>query len=163
MAHNLTAEILPDVRRIVTGVIDFKGRSDRSEFGIFVIAMIVINSVMLILSRVVTRDFSIPLNQYQMLALWGFGIPLFARRLNDQNRSGWLALILPVLLTLRLYAQILYDAGQLPIADVRYPFNVAERLLLIAFWALVIWPGTAGENRFGPEPRQSSKIRGHYT
>lgn len=153
MANDLTAEILPDLRRIVTGVLDFKGRSDRSEFGIFVTAVIVINTVMLIVTRVVARDFSIPLNQYQVLALWGLGIPLFARRLNDQNRSGWLALILPVLLALRLYAQILHDAGQLPIADFSYPFNVAERLLLVAFWALVIWPGTAGENRFGPQPR----------
>ncbi|GAA0296960.1 hypothetical protein GCM10009087_03450 [Sphingomonas oligophenolica] len=87
------------------------------------------------------------------MSLWVFAIPLFARRLHDQNRSGLLALILPSVIIMKLYAQSLYDAGQLPVPTLGPPLNAVEIVLVVAFWILFLWPGTRGDNRFGPDPR----------
>jgi len=112
-----------------------------------------IYGVALVLAEVASGGFLLQYDQYLQVALWLFAIPLFARRLHDQNRPGWLALILPALLGLRLYEQILFDTRQLPVPRLGFPFNAAEFLLIIPFWVLLVMPGTAGENRFGQDPR----------
>ena len=152
MAYNPTSDRLADLRRIITGLIDFKGRSRRSEMWMFWLLLMAVNAVVLIFTAVATRDFPDKYGHYLQFAPWLFMISLFARRLHDQNRSGWFALIVPVSLGLQLYGQILYDARQLPIPELGYPFNVAEIMLVLAFWAFLLWPGTEGANRFGPDP-----------
>ena len=152
MAYNPTRDSLAHLRRIVTGLIDFKGRSSRTEVWVFLLVVMAINAVALILTAVVADGFPDKYGRYLGFVPWLFLIPLFARRLHDQDRSGWFALIVPVSLGLQLYGQILYDARQLPIPELGYPFNVAEIMLVLAFWAFLLWPGTEGANRFGPDP-----------
>ena len=153
MAYNPTSENFAHLRRVMTGLADFKGRSGRTEFLVFLILMIVINGVGLVVADVTNHGSLLQYDQYLQFALWLFAIPVFARRLHDQNRTGWLALMVPAILGLKLYGQILFDARQLPIPELGYPFNVAEFILVIAFWVLVVWPGTDGANRFGQDPR----------
>ena len=154
MAYNPTSAYPIYLRRIVTGLADFKGRSRRSEFVVFLALMMAINALVLISTSIFDGDFSTTQSEYLELALWCLGIPLFARRLHDQGRSGWFALIVPPLIGLKLYGRILFDARQLPTPKLGYPFNVAEIMLVVVFWVLAVWPGTEGENRFGQDPRQ---------
>jgi uncharacterized membrane protein YhaH (DUF805 family) len=153
MAYNPTSTYLGHLRRVVTGLADFKGRSSRTEFLAFLIVAVAIQGMALVLAELTTRRLLLDeYSQYLQLMLLAFAIPLFARRLHDQNRSGWLALILPAFLGLKLYGQILLDARLLPTAQLGFPFNVAGMILGLAFWVLVVWPGTNGANRFGQDP-----------
>jgi uncharacterized membrane protein YhaH (DUF805 family) len=34
-------------------------------------------------------------------------------------------------------------------------------MLVIAFWVFWFWPGTEGENRFGPDPRLDAAVDPH--
>jgi uncharacterized membrane protein YhaH (DUF805 family) len=159
MTHSLTSDILAHLRRIATGMLDVTGRSSRSEFGIFLIILMAVNCVVIVVTETGAADFPAPLLRYLPYALWLPAISLFARRLHDQGRSGWLALILPVHLGLQVYGQMLHDAARVPHADLGFPVNVAEFVLVISFWLLVVWPGTSGENRFGPDPRKALAAR----
>ena len=140
--------------RVVTGLADFRGRSVRTEFLAFLILMMAISSVAMVLAELTTPGLFFRYDRYLEAALWVFAIPIFARRLHDQNRSGWLALILPIWLGLWLYGQILSDPRHLPIARLGFPYTLANVILVSAFWVLLVWPGTDGENRFGHDPRR---------
>ena len=153
MAYNVTRAYRGYLRRVVTGLADFKGRSSRTEFLAFLILAVLIHGVALVLAEVATHGSLIQYTQYLTLAIFVFAIPVFARRLHDQNRSGWLALIVPASLGLNLYGQVLFDTGQRPSHQLGFPFNVAETILALAFWVLLVWPGTDGANRFGQDPR----------
>jgi uncharacterized membrane protein YhaH (DUF805 family) len=107
MAYNPTSESLAHLRHIITGLIDFRGRSRRSEMWVFWLLLMAINAVILIFTAVATSGFPDKYGHYLQFAPWLFMISLFARRLHDQNRSGWFALIVPVSLGLQLYGQIL--------------------------------------------------------
>jgi len=153
MAYNVKQEYLRHFRRIVTEPAVVKGRSSRTEFLAFLILVALVYGMALVLAEVAAHGSMLRYEQYLSIALWLPAIPLFARRLHDQNRSGWLALILPAVLALQLYALIPFDSHQLPVPRLGIPFNVADFLLVAALWVLVVWPGTAGENRFGADPR----------
>ena len=80
-------------------------------------------------------------------------IPIIARRLHDQDRSAWFALIVPVAVGLKAYAYWLYEAGRIPAPKLGFPFNILEGSLTIVIFAIILWPGTDGANRFGNDPR----------
>ena len=153
MTYDPRRENFAHLRRIATGLADFSGRSRRSEFLVYLIAMMIIWAVALVLIRLVAGSGGIPYGQYYQMALWLPATSLFVRRLHDQNRSGWLALILPALVGLNIYAQTLFDAGRLSLPSFGFPLNIAEGVLVIAFWLFVLWPGSEGANRYGPDPR----------
>ena len=154
MTYNPTGEYLALSRRILTGLLDFKGRSTRTEIWVFFFVVTAMNSAAMVLTELFFGGLPLPYSQYSSLAVFVLATSLFARRLHDQNRSGWLAVILPVFLVLKLYGQILFDTHQRPVAALGFPFILAELVLVIAFWVLVVWPGTDGENRFGQDPRR---------
>jgi uncharacterized membrane protein YhaH (DUF805 family) len=111
----------------------FEGRSGRREFWMF---LLLTNVVAAVLAVIVTADTNF-LGYTGTLGNFAFGllalgalaviVPLIAvevRRLHDQSRSGWLALI-----------------NLLPYVG---PF-------IVLF--LMLAPSTAGDNEYGPEPR----------
>jgi uncharacterized membrane protein YhaH (DUF805 family) len=78
------------------------------------------------------------------------------RRLQDRGKDGpaWLGLflLLPVVL--------LWVRGHTPVGLAYFIFSGAA--LSIVAWMFVelgFFPGTAGENKFGPDPRNKSHIR----
>jgi LPXTG-motif cell wall-anchored protein len=80
------------------------------------------------------------------------------RRLQDRGKDGptWLGLflLLPVVL--------FWVSGHTPVGSAYFIFSGAA--LSIAAWMFVelgFFPGTTGENKFGPDPRDKSRIR-HY-
>ena len=139
----------------VTKIRGFRGRSQPSEFIVFIAVLMIACIVVEILSIWAGGTTWSPFNQYFQLCLWFFATPLFVRRLHDQDRSGLFALILPLFVCLKLYAQILYDEGRLPVPNFGPPLNALELGLVVLFWVLVLWPGTNGDNRFGPSPRKT--------
>ena len=90
-----------------------------------------------------------------MLALTASLFAIAVRRLHDRNKSGWWVLVFlaaPNLLTGFAQAEIGLYGGE--------NVGAAVMLCFYAGWALLLWgivemgflPGTAGANRFGPDP-----------
>ena len=137
--------------RTLLHTFDFAGRSTRTE---------VLFWVLVAQAAVGLAVFSLP---------WDFGVPhdvsrnaftllffipavaLIARRLNDQERTRWWLLLLP----LGLVDEVM---GLFPMAtDVpEWIFGAANLLALVGLIAvLFLESGTPGPNRFGDDPRTS--------
>ena len=154
MAYDPKAENLFYLRRIVTGLFDFTGRSRRSEFLVFLAAMMLVMALFSIVNLTFFDALAVSYGKYIQFALWIPAVPLFVRRLHDQDKTGWIALIMPALLAMKVYEQAQFEAGNLLSPNLGFPYNAVGLILVISFWVLVFWPGSKGENRFGRDPRQ---------
>jgi uncharacterized membrane protein YhaH (DUF805 family) len=111
---------------------DFKGRSSRREFWMFQI--IYLGLGFLAFMAFTERDaygeipaINILFLLAVLVALLGLTVPLLAveaRRLHDQDRSGWLVLI-----------------------------NLIPYVGALIVYGLMLIEGTPGENQYGPDPR----------
>ena len=131
--------------------LDFAGRSRRKEFWFFFVplAAILIFTVLIIASAGLGNQGDLSDTASKVLGgiLLLTAIPttsLIVRRLHDQNRSGWFALI---------------GLAPLPATFVLEYMSVTNpmigRVALIAFAIMLIVmciKGTSGANRFGPDP-----------
>lgn len=113
---------------------DFNGRSTRKEFWMFMLGGNIVTSVLGLIALADT-DFghtgAIGNLAFGMIALVILGviIPLIAvqvRRLHDQDKSGFLALL-----------------------------NLIPYLGFLVVLVLMCVPGTEGENKYGPDPKQN--------
>lgn len=105
--------------------ISCKGRSNRREYWIWVLFNFIIfvsGAFVLAIAGVSEGVFKL-INAVVSLAAGLTSLGLSARRLQDTNASGWWLLLCLV-----------------PIVN-----------LLLSLY-IAFWPGTEGENRFGPEP-----------
>lgn len=142
--------------RTVRGIVDFTGRSRRTEVLYYAFAVVILVATIdfaftTSASFTIARRFDIAL---QLL----FAVPtfaLFVRRLHDQNRSGVWGILLPLAMLLALpsiFAQLRGDIHEI-VAQRTMPLALLDNLLwliILVFWYL---PGTPGSNRFGPDPR----------
>jgi uncharacterized membrane protein YhaH (DUF805 family) len=144
------------LKRTILGTFDFAGRSRRTEVIYYWVATVLIG-VTLGFARVMLAPFQ-SLMWFDVLLKLVFVIPMFAlfvRRLHDQGRSGWWGLLLPLALILSIPQranEIRGDVGAL-IAQKTSVTAVAMDLVCIAILVLLLWPGTDGPNRYGPDPR----------
>ncbi len=145
MAYDPKAENVGHFKRITRDLLVFSGRSQPTEVLMF---FLLLSSAGILLTFLDQSPRS-----YFLIFLCLFVTPQFARRLHDINRTGWFAVIVPILLALKAWGQWQYDAGILPTPSVGFPYSAVSIVLVITFWAVVFWPGTKGENRFGPDPR----------
>ncbi|WP_309601961.1 DUF805 domain-containing protein [Sphingomonas sp.] len=152
MPYNPKGEIRDHWRRIAANLVNFRGRSRRSELVAYWLAILLIGAAFVLTIWAFPAFIDLDLAWLQLLLALPF-IPLFARRLHDQNRSGWFAMIVPVLIGLRAYELWLYRVGQLPAPKLGFPANLLIGALGIVGWAIILWPGTDGPNRFGDDPR----------
>lgn len=113
--------------------VDFSGRSRRKEYWLFNLGVVLVYLALLFVSFVSSAPDGEPgvvsaLVALLFIVIWlALIIPSLAvlvRRLHDQERSGWLVLLAFV--------------------------PVIGGLVLLVFTLL---PGTAGENRYGADPR----------
>lgn len=142
------------LRRTIAGVLDFKGRSCRTEVLLYQFAVALVGvtlgfagstflphafaSTLIVIVRVVT---ALPL------------VALFARRLHDQNRSAWWTLILPVGMGLNIVRHESRLVANTPSSP---PWlGLAYVCVVILMLVLFYWPGTRGPNRFGSDPREA--------
>lgn len=161
MAQRSTPDSLTLIKRAITGIVTFRGRSRRSEFFYYWIAAMLVGTII----RHVPYDLSWRtdwiVDQGSQLLLLLPIFALFARRLHDANLSGWWTLVLPPTMVFSIYssAQFVFrdiqtGASTLPGLPLWASLFQIGGVLFFSAVILVI-PGTEGPNRFGPDPRSS--------
>jgi uncharacterized membrane protein YhaH (DUF805 family) len=110
---------------------EFGGRSRRKEYWLFILLYMILSVVATVLDASVFRNMAIngEMGVVSLILSFALIVPLLAvavRRLHDTDRSGWWILI-----------------GLIPLLG---------QLALLVFYCL---DGTPGDNRFGPDPKQS--------
>lgn len=145
-------------------VLDYKGRSRRSEFGWFVLVSTLLDllySILLMFSRrfLVMSLPGVPyllLHELVFLIHMPVLIALLVRRLHDINRSGWWALLLVILPGVEAASRAmqrlaLFSEAKDAIDLISTVLHFA--LVAIGFLALLLKEGTPGPNRFGLDPK----------
>jgi uncharacterized membrane protein YhaH (DUF805 family) len=144
------------LKRTVTGVTDFSGRSRRTEVAYYWIASTLISAVAsFTISTIGSFETSWRFGNAFWLMLMMPLFALFVRRLHDQNRSGWWGLLLPLSLMLRIPTLVAELRGDVAgsIAQKTTPTGIATELCALAILVLCLMPGTDGANRYGGDPR----------
>lgn len=154
MSDALTPTLHARIRRSLVGMTEINGRATRSDFlfGFFILAIAgsVADWVVEWFSQG-TRSRYDSLGYYAVMLLL---ITCLVRRLHDQDRSGWYALIVVPLLGMSAYGQYLFNVGELPLPKLGAPYSVINIVLVVVLWAMILGPGTTGINRYGPDPRE---------
>jgi uncharacterized membrane protein YhaH (DUF805 family) len=121
----------------------FGGRAGRSQFWYWVLFYVMANLVLTIVDMIVVGISTGPFSTFITIALLPPTIAALARRLHDTDRSAWWILLpiapIPVLVV-----------AVSPLLAV-----IAVAAILVGFVVVLLMaaaPGTAGPNRFGPEP-----------
>ena len=134
---------------------DFSGRSRRTEVAWFWIYSLLAGLVLRLLPD---PPFVFQHKLYVELTVEFFIMSpffaLFARRLHDQNRSAWWALILFPTMAASTYRhlQVSLHAFDPNWPDLGY-WQLIAALLIICVFGFVLMEGTDGANRFGLDPR----------
>lgn len=149
------------LKRAIVGTFDYRGRSRRTEVAVLWIASMLILGVASGFTGLLPfpNDALVQLAVSLLLMLPFFA--QFVRRLHDQDRTGWWALLLLLFTMLSIYQRLEFSL-------LTPPPDLAHRLPAIPGWVLgsgfatwlatmvfILAPGTQGPNRFGPDPRRS--------
>jgi uncharacterized membrane protein YhaH (DUF805 family) len=157
--------------RAITHSFHFQGRSTRSELMSFYIVGVIANCVSISWSDTGSPPAIFPAIGLAWSILWQWPfVPLFVRRLHDQDRSGWWASImgLQILAMLVLYSlpedmNALHSIVSVSFADGPRHF-VPSTLMAWLWWGVLLvtsiaviimnlLSGTMGANRYGDDPR----------
>ncbi len=140
--------------------VTFSGRAPRSEYWWFVLFGFLVNIAAAIADLVImgpatpAHGDSGPIRLIVTLALFLPNLAVSVRRFHDTNRSGWWIL--------GFYGAVIVAAGLIVVAllpDPAHPNFALIGVAALIMFASVIWwfvilvlKGTAGDNRFGPDP-----------
>jgi uncharacterized membrane protein YhaH (DUF805 family) len=158
----------------------FHGRLNRKPYWIATVelmlaAIIIAGAVAAILNVMGSASTTPELLRVAHPWLTGFGLVLaypaaavFAKRLHDRNKTGWLSALLIVPM---LVETVLDPAGSVPQTDLVNAIYLAASTitLIVAVWFLIelgFLRGTVGDNRYGPDPlaaEHASQVRGIAT
>ena len=149
----------PYFRRTIRKSADFSGRARRTEGAIFWIATAFLGAGAgsVIMQLLEGREAAIAHLAVQSI-LFVPAFALFARRLHDQDRSGWWTLLLPVAIILSIPGigrTLRSDPVEL-VAYTQAPMTVLDWLMLAASISIIVLfliPGKAGPNAHGSDPR----------
>ena len=136
----------------------FPGRSTRSEVLSYALAAVMVQ-VALSLVFIFALDFEPRMLARKALAvLIAVPVPaLIARRCHDSGRSGaWAGLaVLPFVLWLlrSILARTAGIEARIRFDSFAWPLDVLATLASLGILILIALPGSAGPNRFGPDPR----------
>ncbi|MCA1748743.1 MAG: DUF805 domain-containing protein [Sphingomonadales bacterium] len=156
-----STENLRLLKRTLTGIADFSGRSRRTEVLYYAIATALAGIVLIFLmATIFPFRATIYLGAAFRLVVMVLVFALFVRRLHDQNRSGWWGLLLPFafLLTVPMILTELGGDVEAIFAQRRAPLTIVGDTLQLGLLVLWFWPGTDGENRYGPDPRLDNDL-----
>lgn len=141
----------------VVGTFDLSGRARRTDLlGYLIISGIVGFFANFLLHFSLSFKASIIAG---VLIQTAFYIPLpalFVRRLHDQARSGWFGLLILPAIVMQIYQGVAFATGTLPegFFNPLNPARLAVSVFSLLCMVFGLWPGSTGENRFGPDPRQ---------
>lgn len=163
---NDAAYSLSLVKRALFGFATFSGRTRRSEFlyywiamllaGVFIKALVFLLTLLAGLAGAGAAAALIGVAIIDLSGLLLF-LPVFAmfvRRLHDQDLSAWgLVILLPVVVL------NLYEAGHVLLTGAMAPdwpgwVTAVLIISLIAFFGFAAAPGTKGPNSYGSDPRE---------
>ena len=113
---------------------DFKGRSRRKEYWMFLLGVFIVSFVLALIQTVLGLNSeggfaSDPLFLILLVAIIVPSLAVQVRRFHDQDKSGWFILL-----------------GLIPFVG---------SLIVLVFMCL---EGTRGENRFGPDPKEPGDL-----
>jgi len=134
--------------------ISTEGRINRAKWWIGMILIAMVNIVLSwVLAAALGRAAAIALLVLQLVLLYP-GYAVGAKRFQDRNKAGILALILPVIGLLSQLSAVFGLSG-----DVAAPSTLSYVFMLataaVAIWYLIdlgILKGTTGPNQYGPYP-----------
>ncbi|MGE9985938.1 DUF805 domain-containing protein [Desulfovibrio sp. SGI.169] len=129
----------------------FRGRASRSEFWWFSLCIGLINFGATLLLSPLPRETAMGLNFLVSLALLPPNLGVTARRLHDRNLRGWWLLIPIVSLLLWLLGR------GAPGGEAGPTSTLLSLSMCLCYLAILSMPGTAGPNRFGPDPLAAEK------
>ena len=129
----------------------FKGRASRSEFWWFCLFTLILNMIVALVGLLLPALGSI-VSAVQALWLLLPTVGVSTRRLHDRNFSGWWQ-VLPLAAALPAIAGAVLEANWL-LMLAGCAAGLASLVLLIVY-AL---KGTAGPNRFGPDPLDGAGV-----
>jgi uncharacterized membrane protein YhaH (DUF805 family) len=121
----------------------FGGRARRSEFWYWVLFYMLANMALTIVDLIVVGISTGPFSTFITIALLPPTIAALARRLHDTDRSAWW-----ILLPIAPIPVLIVTAS--PLLAVFAAATILVGFVLVLLMAAA--PGTAGPNRFGPEP-----------
>jgi uncharacterized membrane protein YhaH (DUF805 family) len=136
---------------------NFSGRARRSEYWYFTLVNLIIAFATTAIDK--TLDLKFGVNSLYSLAVFIPGLAVSVRRLHDVGKSGWLLLI--VYLVIIAAAVSLVVAGFATMGgSFSAGMGVGLIVPIIIILALVIWMlvlfctnGDEGENKYGPDPK----------
>jgi uncharacterized membrane protein YhaH (DUF805 family) len=142
-----------------------RSRIDRAKWWIASIILIIILLIDLkLIAWFDLERLSAGLSRIVALGLWGVLavasyclLAVSAKRLHDRNRRGWWLLLFPLAPVVLASFVSTFAADLEPVLTYAL-WAVVWIIVICALIELGIMPGTAGLNRYGPEPL--SKIRG---
>jgi uncharacterized membrane protein YhaH (DUF805 family) len=147
-----------NLKRTILGTFDFRGRSTRTELFTFMfISQFAAGIVGLILIGPASgADFETP-DRIRLAVRLLFGLPFIAllvRRLHDQDRTGWWALLLVAGLVLMVVKESWMRGGPgIVFRPTPWWLDAAMLVLIVGLWIFSLWPPSDETNRFGPNPR----------
>lgn len=166
MASNEATYGLKLAWRAISGVVTFTGRSRRTELFYYWLLAMLLSSLLgwlaeLLLPRALDglswQKQRIAEELAELVVFLPF-FALFARRMHDQDRTGWWALMLPPLLAMNVYNSLRFilldqQTRAVTLPDLPWWTTGIGVTLVLAYLVLLLLPGTDGANRFGPDPR----------
>jgi uncharacterized membrane protein YhaH (DUF805 family) len=150
----------------------FRGRINRAKYWLAVLAFVVADIVLGLVGWVLGNGVAFQILSFIVnLAVFIAGIAVCIKRLHDRDRSGWWLLLFyagPVLVA--LVGGFIFWAAADAVGTAADWSYLGLRLSILGGIALAIWGfveigcrrGTAGYNRFGPDPlkRQAHPAHG---
>jgi uncharacterized membrane protein YhaH (DUF805 family) len=131
----------------------FRGRTNRQRYWLTVLAIYGLTLAGMMVGYMVPFIGLVVAPLVMLAGMWA-GLAVAARRLHDRNKSAWWLLV--------MYAPMILLTAMSRIASASSPeagFGFALFSLPFVIWVLVelgLLKGTAGPNRFGPDPLQPS-------
>ena len=145
-------------RPIVEKYADFSGRAPRAEYWWYTLALVIAYIIIMIVESIAGLK-GMVLGVYGPLTLLlalGTIVPNLAvgvRRLHDTNRSAWwLLLLAPYFVFGILTVMALRSGGGMAAVGAAGIVGIVGFICCIGYLVLMVLPGTAGGNRFGPNP-----------
>jgi len=136
---------------------EFSGRAPRAEYWWYTLGIIVVAIILNVVESLLGLSRMIgpygPLSALCMLALLVPGLAVTVRRLHDTNRSGWwiLVAVIPYAILGFMMARSATSTDMSGQASVGL-FGIIALIGGVVLLVFMILAGTAGDNRYGPDP-----------
>jgi uncharacterized membrane protein YhaH (DUF805 family) len=152
------------IRICLSKYVDFNGRAPRSEYWWFVLFALLVGIATALIDRVVAPGYVAahgrgPVSMVASLALLLPSLAVSVRRLHDIDRTGWWILIVYVAVLVLAFVAI----GAAFTGHAAAALIMLLIMLALCVW-LIVWfatKGTAGPNRFGPDPLADDATSSH--